>query len=311
MLLDHLDSHPLLFGFPLETKILPDYLSGRRWRGDFSDNTKYFALWEHMTRSFPFVTANQGQPVQIPATWTDFPRAPAAVFNFIMKYFAAREGKVRWCEKSPMHVQYMTTLASAFPDAQFVHLIRDGRDCAASFHRRWGYTPRSSIYRWKRCVQDGRLQGASLGPSRYLEVSYENLTRDPLQQLTNICAFLDIKFDVNMLRARRDASRVRGLSDRQITTTDARYRTYFNSDDLLALENIAGATLAALGYQTDCPTSDRDPHFLQRQAWRVIDRSRFAASLLRARAAGPAPFPWRRMYSKFARALRQFRSERF
>ena len=270
MLLDHLDRHPELFGFPEETKILPYYLVGPPRNWDLQDDDNFLKLYREIGSAYSIVVANRGVPVELPSDWRSLPRTPAAVFDSIMSLFAARKGKSRWCEKSPMHVQHVSTLATAFPDAQFIHVIRDGRDCAASFHRRWGYTPQSTIYRWKRAVHIGRSQGTSLAPGRYLEVFYERLTAQPASELAAVCKYLQVEFVAEMLRADRNTSRVMGLSAVEIVENSGRFRTYFSSRQLDLLERIAGAMLASLGYPTDRPSGNQDPPAVLRQLWRTV-----------------------------------------
>ncbi len=105
-------------------------------------------------------------------------RTAADIIDHIMKYLAKAQGKVIWCEKSPMHVHHLQRMALAFPKAKFIHVIRDGRDCAASFHRRWRYNPVRTMFRWKQAVTSGMQQGRALG-SRYHEIHYEKITESP------------------------------------------------------------------------------------------------------------------------------------
>ncbi len=311
MLLDHLDSHPELYGFPLETKILPDYLGGTRAETSLQNDDAFRALFDEMAKSYTFLVENDGRPVPLPPSWQKLPRTPAGIFDYIMTYFAGHEAKSRWCEKSPLHVQYISLLSTSFPDAKFIHVIRDGRDCAASFHRRWSYTPRSTIYRWKRSVIDGRAQGNALPQGRYLEVFYERLTFDPQQQLQEVCRFLEIDFTESMLQAKRDTKRVQGLAELEIVSNSGKFRSYFSARDLDGLEKIAGSTLASLGYPTDRQTASYDPPIVLRHLWRLSDRTRFAAELTVNKMRSPEPFPWRLMAARFRRAFRQFFLERF
>ncbi|HEX2303158.1 MAG TPA: sulfotransferase, partial [Gaiella sp.] len=46
--------------------------------------------------------------------------------------YAEKQGKPRWGDKSPSYVRRMRRVASALPEAHFVHLVRDGRDVALS-----------------------------------------------------------------------------------------------------------------------------------------------------------------------------------
>ena len=72
--------------------------------------------------------------------------AIAAVFETYAAGVARRAGATR----RPLYMQYLPLLERLFPDARFVHLVRDGRDAALSFlsvpagimTEGWGYPPR-------------------------------------------------------------------------------------------------------------------------------------------------------------------------
>ena len=53
--------------------------------------------------------------------------AIAAVFEV----YAEHEGKPRWGDKTPLYMQHLPLLEGLFPDALWVHLVRDGRDGGA------------------------------------------------------------------------------------------------------------------------------------------------------------------------------------
>ena len=51
MLLDHLASHSLLFGFPAETQVLPYFIKRQTTYGDLADDANYWKLWSDLARS--------------------------------------------------------------------------------------------------------------------------------------------------------------------------------------------------------------------------------------------------------------------
>lgn len=51
----------------------------------------------------------------------------------IFETYAERQGKPRWGDKTPLYMQQLPLLERLFPDAIWVHLVRDGRDAALSF----------------------------------------------------------------------------------------------------------------------------------------------------------------------------------
>lgn len=126
----------------------------------------------------------------------DYPRAVRAVFEA----YAAAQGKPRWGDKTPGYVEHLPLLARLFPDARFVHVIRDGREVAASLAEwPWGpASPEAGGFWWRRKVGIGRRDGGALG-DRYREVRLEDLVADPEGELAGLCRFLDLDVAPSML----------------------------------------------------------------------------------------------------------------
>ncbi|WP_449066856.1 sulfotransferase, partial [Planomonospora algeriensis] len=61
----------------------------------------------------------------------DGPGTLGSALGIVLRAYAARFGKPRWGDKRPSYFKSVDVLLRLFPDAQFVHLIRDGRDCVA------------------------------------------------------------------------------------------------------------------------------------------------------------------------------------
>jgi hypothetical protein len=310
MVLDRLNSHPQLYGFRIETKILPYYLSHASRFGDLAVDANFRRLLDEMRSAFPFRKVNAGRPIEAPEGWQRLTRTPAAIFDRLMRDLAQREGKHRWCEKSPIHVLHIPQLAEAWPNAQFLHVIRDGRDCAASFHRRWGYTPQASVFRWKNRVRAGRQAGLQLGAQRYLEVRYEALTSRPDLEMERVCRFLGVDYDEAMLTSERTAKRVGGIDSAEIRANDRSFAGYFTPEQCRRMDRIAGAALAELGYQTSDPGGDIDPGPLSRALWTVKDRVNVALRGIAKKVISGRGPSWGLMLRKLQRTVRQPRGAR-
>ncbi|MGH9287357.1 MAG: sulfotransferase family protein [Acidimicrobiales bacterium] len=119
---------------------------------------------------------------------------PAALLDALYRAYAAHHGAARWGDKSPIYTHYIPLLAEIFPSAQFVHLIRDGRDAAlstlAAYPDRFYVDVYFAAQSWQRRVRAARRAGVALGPARYVELRYEDLTADPEAALRLLCAFL-------------------------------------------------------------------------------------------------------------------------
>ncbi|MEO7119018.1 MAG: sulfotransferase [Candidatus Limnocylindrales bacterium] len=180
--------------------------------------------------------------------------------------YLARRGKARWAEKDPVYTLYLPFIEELFPDAQYVHLIRDGFDVVASFRERWGYRSAVRVARgdWKRYVSAARDFGRALPEGRYVELHYEALVGSPDPTMRELIDFLGEPWDDAVLRfdeAEHDATeRYQGFTARrrvQGGETSAIYGSRVGAgrkalDPVLRrlLERSAGPLLADLGYGT-------------------------------------------------------------
>jgi hypothetical protein len=112
---------------------------------------------------------------------------------------ALAQGKRRWGNKTPKALLHLAELAILYPDAQFIHVIRDGRDSASSQARVSGRSVVQGALLWRTGMRTGRRAGSRLGPNRYLEVRLEELLSSPEEQLRRMCAFLGEEFGQSLL----------------------------------------------------------------------------------------------------------------
>ena len=145
--------------------------------------------------------------------------APAG-FRAFYRLYAARFGKARWGDKTPLYCLEMETIRRVLPEARFIHLIRDGRDAALSLRKMWfspGWQIETQAAFWRRCVLAARDVG--VGRPDYLEVRYEDLIQNTRDTLERICAFIDLPYDEAMesyherARQRLDEHKGRSAAD--------------------------------------------------------------------------------------------------
>lgn len=156
-------------------------------------------------------------------------------------------------------------LSRLFRSARFVQIVRDGRDVTLSLldwarlQRRgparlplWETEPVAACAQWwMRMADRGRRDGERLGPERYLEVRYEDLTADAATTLERVVAFLHPPFAAEMLRYLEDEPLQRrpGRTSNLPPTAGLRdWRTELSARDIAGFEAIAGETLARFGY---------------------------------------------------------------
>ncbi len=189
----------------------------------------------------------------------------------IFEAYAEVAGKPRWGDKTPMYMRHLELLAELFPDAQYVHLIRDGRDAALSFlqmpegtfTRTWAHpsTPGQFACLWRKEVGDARSLGRRTGASRYHEVRYEDLVAEPEATVRTVCAFAAIPFEPAMLdyTGAVDVS-AKPHQQRLLTPPTSGVRSWredMSAEDVAAFESVAGDLLGALGYEVGSSSSGR------------------------------------------------------
>ena len=172
--------------------------------------------------------------------------------------YATAHDALRYGDKTPPFVLHVDLLAELFPEACFVHLIRDGRDVARSLVQT-SFGP-SDLARaadvWVRRVTRGRVSGARLGPGRYLEVRYESLVADPGSVLHEVCALASVAFRPEMLSPEQGTSAIpererphHSNLARPITAGLRDWRRDMPDADVAVVEAVAGDLLADLGYE--------------------------------------------------------------
>lgn len=192
-----------------------------------------------------------------------FPLNPtlAEAINILYQLKCIPHEAVRWGDKTPLYVRYIPEIIQIFPQAQFIHLIRDGRDAAISARKKWGRSsPYMDIYyllkNWNRNVRTGRSQGVRLGHERYMEIFYEKLVTSPGEVVRQVCSFLGEDFEQAMLDHTVTARKIgpgHGQHNMALepifTKSVGRWKSEMTSFEQKMAERISGECLAEFGYQ--------------------------------------------------------------
>lgn len=93
------------------------------------------------------------------------------------------EPKQRWVDGTPLNSQFVWPLANLFPEARFIHNLRDPRDVARSLHRfdRVGADSQSlteGFKTWRHHARMAWLAEQALGPERVFRVDFDRIEND-------------------------------------------------------------------------------------------------------------------------------------
>jgi hypothetical protein len=165
--------------------------------------------------------------------------------------------------KEPMDVHAATIL---FPEARFVHVVRDGRDVALSMRRAaqsWDASMGPNVSMsvraeaWKRQTELARQHRDVLG-DRYLEIRYEDLRRDVTAAARVLFDFARIPYDDVVLDRVREATALTSY-DPAVKKSGFRgggregsgWRDRMTFAEAARFDRIAGELLVELGYERD------------------------------------------------------------
>ncbi len=190
----------------------------------------------------------------------------AGLLGGIFELYGEAAGKPLVGNKTAPFVRRIPELHGLWPEARFVHIIRDGRDvclsilewesaeAAAGRYTAWEVDPISiTALWWRRKVLLGREGGEPLGPGLYHEVRYESLISEPAKECERLCGFLGVPYDDAMLRfdERRegtDPDLERAHPTMPITAGLRDWRSQMPRESVERFEAAAGDLLEELGY---------------------------------------------------------------
>jgi hypothetical protein len=182
----------------------------------------------------------------------------AAVLDTVYRAHMVRHkpAATRWGDKSTFVVLVLGQLRKVFPDLRVIHIVRDGRDVAASFADAFGEDLYRATFVWLRAVRAAHAF-RDRHPRQYLELRYEELVRQPEETLREAAAFLGLEFHEHMVRHHEldlwlgDMARtpwMKGARTAVHQDSIGRWRTAFTPAQAAELERLLHPTLARLGY---------------------------------------------------------------
>jgi hypothetical protein len=96
--------------------------------------------------------------------------------------------------------RHFDKLLKIWPDARFIHIVRDGRDVARScIGMGWAGNVWTGIERWLEAETLLAEIEQQLPSDRKMNLTYEELIIDPVAALKQICNFIAIEYDAAML----------------------------------------------------------------------------------------------------------------
>jgi len=186
-------------------------------------------------------------------------RSLAVILDALYRYHGQQAGQsfTLWGDKTPKNTFELGMLIRIFPQAKFVHLLRDGVDVAASFVSRGLMDDMlSAAKHWQTSVLVIRHFMRKY-PKQCIEVRYEDLVASPEQTLQGLCSFLNIPFQPNMIASLQHVQQMGDLNayahyEKVLEPVSTRNigmgRSSLSEHDRQLIQQHIGSTLSQMGY---------------------------------------------------------------
>lgn len=141
--------------------------------------------------------------------------------------------------------RHFDRLLRVWPEARFIHLVRDGRDVAKScIAMGWAGNVWMGVERWIEAEALWARVAGALASGRCIEVRYESLIQDPRGTLEAICGFVGVPYSPQMLEY-ADQSSYRPPDQSLI----AQWRRKLSARELQLVESRIAKMLVERGYE--------------------------------------------------------------
>lgn len=132
-----------------------------------------------------------------------------------------------------------------WPDARFIHIVRDPRAVALSAKAfEWGYAVYFGSARWAALMDEWDRVTADLEPDRVMEIRFEDLVTDHERVLSDVCRFLGHEYTDDMLSYAEETD-----YERPIPGKADEWRSSITDRETREIEARVGDRLTARGYE--------------------------------------------------------------
>jgi len=186
-----------------------------------------------------------------------------SIFEHVFRRFGSKKessGRI-WGDKTPGYINHLPLLKTLFPEARFLHMIRDPRDYCLSVRKSFAKSIYRAAYRWRQGIENAHRYGTGLGLD-YKEVRYERLLEKPILTMIDVASFLGVAYDdrmVNLASAPEDLGDAKGHS-RILTNNKRKYRTQLSPDEIKRIEEIVCDVAKSVGYDLENTVKSRSLH---------------------------------------------------
>ncbi|MCH9661568.1 MAG: sulfotransferase [Bacteroidetes bacterium] len=240
--------------FGTESQFMIRFFNRLSKYGDLSDNSNLTRLvsdilrerWFERVKKFGFTTSldeileNIGE------------KSYRGVLDSIFTLLKTHKKMDRWGDKTPEYLYDLPVLHQLYPEAQYIHVVRDGRDVALSeFGRYFGEknTYKAAV-EWRDTILLVKDFLKGLPPNRFIEIRYEDLLAEPAEVFHMLTKFLKIKDEDGQLKKYIDDT----ISNEIDANNSFKWKSKLSESKNRVFEQVACDILKSYRYETSIET---------------------------------------------------------
>lgn len=184
----------------------------------------------------------------------------AEIMSCLITGYAKQQKKINtsvWIDHTPTHVKWILDIIKFFPNAKFIHIVRDGRAVMNSVKKLdWGLTSPQEISQWwAQQISLGFLAEQKV-PDRIMRIKYEDLLYNSDQILKQVCNFLNLKYRSEMLsgvgfqKPSYTQKQHSLIGEKPKTANAEKWKKELSQRDIELFEYYSGNMIELLGYKS-------------------------------------------------------------
>ena len=164
--------------------------------------------------------------------------------------YMSRSRGLRWVEQTPEYTMHLDNIVKLFPDAQFLFMVRDGREVVHSLRNFVNPVEHEAACRiWRNFIRAGLRFADSESGSQLLQVSYRRAVEDTKGEMARIFEFIGEPYEQACIEFITSKTPINS-SFGGTASAEPRWASW-SLEDKKTFDGVAGDLLASLGFEAD------------------------------------------------------------
>lgn len=275
LLRDLLKNHASIYIPAYETEFFFYWVN--RWSsfGDLSKPEVFAEFYRDCLKIPYFMYLEENHELIDAADWhrncTDF--SPSDVFTALIRTQAtSKPGASIIGDKSPSYIGKVAELQAHFPEAAFIHIMRDVRDYCLSIHKAWHKNMYRAAWRWGIAI-NGIMTDPNIDQRQVLHVKYEDLIADPGQVVQSVCDHLQVPFSDAMTTLSKPTENIgdaRGATEIKRDNAQ-KFASHLNATQIKTIESLAYQAMLVADYAPTLATHQTHLTAIKEKLYKLLD----------------------------------------